>query len=88
MLLFVIPYIYILPCFSLIFTDFLCFFPLLRAWNLRTGNKHNKIKKKKRGFLWSDWYWFNPVRCVTCHRWVTIGDFCIGKTTLGELEQR
>jgi hypothetical protein len=48
MLLFVIPYIYIFPCFSLIFTDFLCFFPLLLARNLRTGNKHNKIKREEK----------------------------------------
>jgi len=47
MLLFVIPYIYILPCFSLIFTDFLCFFPLPPARNLRPGNKHNKIKREE-----------------------------------------
>ena len=48
MLLFVIPYIYIFPCFSLIFTDFLCFFPLPLARNLRTGNKHNKIKREEK----------------------------------------
>jgi hypothetical protein len=44
MLLFVIPYIYSLPCFSLIFTIFLCFFLFLfgtkeRVINVKTSEK-------------------------------------------------
>jgi len=48
MLLFVTPYIYILLCFSSIFTDFLCFFFLLLGTKIGNNRQTSHKKHQKR----------------------------------------